>query len=269
MVVICSEICKIIVKSVNIMKRLILIQNDYPSTGKSTLACCFHRYLHQFGVAHQTLRLVDDSFTIDDDGTCLDANKLTPFEFLDHVDASPITILEVGTGLGEFFGKFYQNHELDQVLPEADVALSVVLPVTSESDSFDSVIEAAETYSDNAEYLIAHLITSSYEDDDKVWDSSYAARVMDMFEAIELHVPEIGFQTELELRAQHTDLATALNDADAEDNYGKDFGRWLRRAMGQVESARQFLFGDAFKPTTMPKAFKQPARRGRPRVKAD
>lgn len=243
------------------MKKLILLQNDYPSTGKSTLACCFHRYLHQFGVPHQTLHLVEDASDSDDDGTCLDANKLTPFEFLEHLDASPITVLEVATGLGEFFGKFYQNHELDQVLPEAGIGLSVVLPVTSETDSFDSVIEAAEVYSDNAEYLIAHLITSSYEDDDKTWDSSYAARVMDMFEAVELHIPETGFQIELEMRANHTDLASALTDPDAEEHYGKEFGKWLRRAMGQVESARQFLFGDAFKPTTMPKQIKQTGRK--------
>jgi DNA polymerase III delta prime subunit len=42
------------------MKKLILIQNDYPGTGKSTLALCFHRYLQQYGVSHQLLSLTEE-----------------------------------------------------------------------------------------------------------------------------------------------------------------------------------------------------------------
>jgi hypothetical protein len=245
------------------MKKLIVLQNDYPATGKSTLARCFSRYLNQFGATHQLATLVEDAQDMRDEH-CLDATELTPREFLDLVDASAITILEVTTGLGEFFNKFYQSHGLDLILHDAGIAVSVVLPVTGESDSFESVIEAAEVFSDNAEYLIAHLITSSYEDDDKVWDTSYAARVMDMFEAVELHIPEIPFQVEAELRIQHTDLACALSDPSMDERLGKDFGRWTKRVMGQVDSARQYLFGDAFKPVTAPK----PVKKTRGRAKA-
>lgn len=241
------------------MKKLIILQNDYPSTGKSTLARCFSHYLNQYGVSHQFKTLVEETAE-DEDDQLLDSTRLTPRSFLELLDSCPITMLEVSTGLGEFFSKFYQNHEMDQVLQDADIALSVVLPVTSESDSFDSVIEAAEVYSDNAEYLIAHLITSSYEDDDKVWDRSYAARVMDMFEAVELHIPEIGFQIEMELRAQHKDLAEAILEPDAAHSYGKDFTKWHNRVMGQIESARQYLFGEAFKPTTHPKLVEKKTR---------
>ena len=234
------------------MKKLILIQNDYPSTGKSTLAHCICHYLDQYGVSHQFKTLVEETDE-DEAAHLLDSTRLTGRSFLSLLDACPITVLEVSTGMGDFFSKFYQNHQMDLLLSEADISLSVVLPVTSETDSFDSVIEAAEIYSDNAEYLIAHLITSSYEDDDKVWDRSYAARVMDMFEAVELHIPEIGFQIEMELRAQHKELAEAILDRNAAHGYGKDFTKWHNRVMGQVDSARQYLFGEAFKPTTQPK----------------
>jgi hypothetical protein len=234
------------------MKKLILIQNDHPSTGKSTLVHCLSRYLDQYGVPHQVKALVEDSAE-DKPDHFLDSSRLTARSFLHVLDDSPITILEISTGLAEFFLKFYQNHQLESLLDGADVSLSVVLPITSESDSFDAVIEAAEVYSDNAEYLIAHLITSSYEDDEKIWDRSYAARVMDMFEAVELHIPEIGFQIEMELRAQHKELAEAILDLNAAGSYGKDFTKWNNRVMGQIESARQYLFGEAFKPLTQPK----------------
>lgn len=236
------------------MKKLILIQNDYPGTGKSTLALCLHRYLQQYGVTHQVLSLTEEEATSTPHSKALDVANLTPVEFFENVDASPLTILDIGTGLGEFFNKFYQSAEMEQILLEADIAVSVVLPVTADRESFDSVIEAAEVFSDNAEYLIAHLVTSCYDEDDKVWDTSYAARVMDMFEAVELHIPEITFQ--LELSTERMSLDNALQEDNAEERLGKEYTKWNRRVMGQVDSARQYLFGDAFRPTLAPKPAK-------------
>jgi hypothetical protein len=242
------------------MKKLILIQNDYPGTGKSTLALCFHRYLQQYGVPHQLLTLTEEETTTAPGCKLLDASTLTPREFMAAVDSSPLSILDVTTGLGEVFNKLYQSCEMDQILQSAGIEVSVVLPVTADRESFDSVIEAAEVFSDNAEYLIAHLVTSCYDEDDKVWDTSYAARVMDMFEAVELHIPEITFH--LELSNEHMNLDLALQQDDAEERLGKEYTKWNRRVMGQVDSARQYLFGDAFRPTMAPKPVK-PARKSR------
>lgn len=247
------------------MKKLILIQNDYPGTGKSTLSLCLTRHLEQYGVDHRLLSLVEESASATSGSIVLDPDSLTPRAFMAHVDASPITILEVGTGLGEFFNSFYQQHEFDNILHETGVAMTIVLPVTADRESFDSVTQAAEIYSDNAEYLIAHLVTSSYDEDDKIWDTSYAARVMDMFEAVELHIPEITFH--LELSMERMSLDDALQCSDAEERLGKEYTKWHRRVMGQVDSARSYLFGDAFRPTIMPKPAK-PARKSRAKVEA-
>lgn len=248
------------------MKKLILIQNDYPGTGKSTLALCFQRYLEQYGVRHQLLSLTEEGVPTTAGASVLDVSSLTPDEFFSRVDAEVLTILEIGTGLGEFFNKFYQGSEMDQLLAEAGIAVSVVLPVTADRESFDSVTEAAEIYSDNAEYLIAHLVTSCYDEDDKVWDTSYAARVMDMFEAVELHIPEITFHAEL--GEERMTLDSALQLADAEDRLGKEYSKWHRRVMGQVDSARQYLFGEAFRPTMVPKQAKPAPRKTKGKLTA-
>ncbi|MBL9130896.1 MAG: hypothetical protein JNG86_06845 [Verrucomicrobiaceae bacterium] len=247
------------------MKKLIIIQNDYPGTGKSTLSLCLQRYLGEYGVDHRLLSLAEENVPTSPGSVRLDADSLTPRMFLAHVDAAPITVLEVATGLGEYFNQFFQSSELDTILYEAGVAITVVLPVTADRESFDSVTQAAEVFSDNAEYLIAHLVTSSYDEDDKVWDTSYAARVMDMFEAVELHIPEITFHLELSLARM--DLDGALQASDAEERLGKEYTKWHRRVMGQVDSARQYLFGDAFRPTIMPKPAK-PARKSRVKIAA-
>ena len=102
------------------MKKLIIIQNDYPGTGKSTLSLCLQRYLAQYGVDHRLLCLSEGNDSSAPGATLLDADSLTPRSFLAHVDACALTILEVGTGLGEYFNQFLQSSELDTILRELE-----------------------------------------------------------------------------------------------------------------------------------------------------
>ena len=226
------------------MKRLILVLNDAPSTGKSTLTGCLHRYLSRHQADHQVALIASEENPLAEH-PILEVDSLTGASFLGFIDQTDISVIEIETGLADFFARFYQRNELEHVLSEAGFQLSIVIPVTGEPDTFESIIRAAEVYSDSAEYTIAHLVTGSYDDDSSAWDRSYAARVMDMFEAVELHVPEIGFQVEMELRANHVELPQALAEPDAGEIFGRDFQLWLTRAMSQVESARSYLFGDA------------------------
>ena len=232
------------------MKKLILIQNDHPGTGKSALANSIHQYLRMADSQHKQILIVDENAENSaNDSTVFDAITLNPDDFFAAIDSAPITICELQTGMGEFFGRFFQQHEIDNLLHEAGIGLTVVLPVTGDAESFESVIEAAEVYSDNAEYAIAHLVTSSYDDDDKIWDTSYAARVMDMFEAVEVHIPETTFQLEIELRSQHIDLAGALSQTNPDETYGGEFTKWFQKVLSQIDGVRQYLFGDDFRAT--------------------
>jgi len=247
------------------MKRLILIQNDAAGTGKSTITHCLERYLKQYGVAHQVATLVEENDPLSD-RLELEAESLSCARFMDFLKQSPLSVLEIDTGLAHFFNEFYQTHDLDHRFTEQNIQLSLVIPVGAESDTFESVIRAAEVYSDAAEYTIAHLVTGSYDDDTSSWDRSYAARVMDMFEAVELYMPEIGFQLEMELRSHHIEISEALAEPAAEGIFGRDFTKWLSRSMNQIDSARRFLFGDAFLPTAMPASTLPNKKSKRPRA---
>lgn len=242
------------------MKKVILIQNDYSGAGKTTLSRFITRYLNHNRTHFQAIMLSEDESDADGSHVWIDPTSLTLREFVSHLDMAPITILETASGMGEVFCKFYQANELQDLLHELGVQMTVVVPVTAEPDSHEAVILAAETFSDNVQYLIAHTITSAYEDDEQVWDRSYAARIMDMFDAVELHIPEVGIAIEQSLRAKHTDLGSALLEADPVAIFGKDFDKWYRRVDGQIESARTYLFGDDFKPVAPPPA---PKKRGR------
>jgi hypothetical protein len=48
---------------------------------------------------------------------------------------------------------------------------------------------------------------------------------------------------------------------DDTERYGKEFGRWLKRSMGQIETARQYLFGDSFR--SLADSSREPVKRTR------
>jgi hypothetical protein len=86
-----------------------------------------------------------------------------------------------------------------------------------------------------------------------------------MFEAVELRFPAAANEMENTFRARHTDLASSLIDVGHEESYGKEYVKWLRRSMGQVETARQYLFGDTFR--ALMDTSKEPAKRSRKSAK--
>lgn len=243
------------------MKKLILIQNDFAGAGKSTVVRLLRRYLNQHRVAHQFLVLDEEESSIEPDARYLNPYQGGARALIGALDGHDINLVEVATGVGDMWMKTYEQLEFYNVLSELGIEVTVVLPVTNDSESFDAVTEAAEMYSDNVQYLIAHSTTSAYEEDDRAWDASYAARVMDMFEAVELSVPAAGIEMENAFRMQHTDLASSLLNMDDTERYGKEFGRWLKRSMGQIETARQYLFGDSFR--SLADSSREPVKRTR------
>jgi len=56
-----------------------------------------------------------------------------------------------------------------------------------------------------------------------------------------------------------------LLDAELQAVLGKEFTKWHARVLGQVESARQYLFGEAFRPRLQPKPLEK---KGRSRARA-
>lgn len=243
------------------MKKLLLIQNDFAGAGKSTVVRLLRRYLNQHHVAHQFLVLDEEESSIEPDAQYLNPYLGGAKALMASLGDHDISLVEVATGAGDIWMKTYEQMEYYTALSEMGVEVTVVLPVTNDRESFDAVTEAAEVYSDNVHYLIAHSTTSAYEEDDRGWDTSYAARVMDMFEAVELSVPAAGIEMETAFRLLHTDLASALLDMEATERFGKEFGRWLKRSMGQVETARQYLFGDTFR--SLADNSREPAKRPR------
>jgi hypothetical protein len=234
------------------MKKLIFIQNDYPGAGKSTVVRLLRRYLGNHQVEHRFLFLSEDEECIEPNAEYFDPTQISGDALLNTLDQPGITLLEAGSGAGEYFMKQYERHDYFNKLHDRGIELTVVLPVNNDCESYEAVTESAEIFGDTVQYLIAHNATSAYYEDSSPWDSSYAARLMDMFEAVELRFPEATIEMEQNFRMKHTTLAKAMLEAEPESLYGKDCGRWMKRAIGQVETARQYVFGDHFRALAEP-----------------
>jgi len=233
------------------MKRLILIQNDYAGAGKTTLALSFHHYLNSYRANHHHVVLAESSDT-SLDRPCIEADELTLPKFISHLDQSDLVVFEVETGLADVFYKFYERNELDVLLPELGFELVVVLPVTGEIESYEGVTIAAEMYSDSAQYLIAHTPTSSfYEDDIRHWEHSYAARVMDMFEAVDLEIPAASDALEFQLKVCHSELPEVLSTEQSDLVLTGELTKWIRKVGAQLDLVKSYLFADAFRAEIM------------------
>jgi hypothetical protein len=247
------------------MKQLILIQNDYSGAGKSTLSACLHRYLENVRIRHHRFTISESGES--EDGTpCLESSDLRLKEFIGQLDRCDLVIGEIATGAADAFHNFYSRHEMENVLSEMGFHLTVALPVTSDRESFAGVVEAAEVYSDSAMYLIVHTPTgSSYDEDEHFWERSRAARVMDMFEAVDLKMPACQESLEFRLKVSHADLVEVLRQTEElQQETREEITKWMRGVTNQLNHVRTYLFGDTFRPAIrIPQHTASPARRTR------
>ncbi len=247
------------------MKRLILIQNDFAGAGKTTLAQCFDHYLNTHRVPHHSAVLAEAT-----DVNCtrsqLDADELKLPAFVDLLSRSDLLLFEVESGMTDLFYDFYEKHDLPKLLSEMGWDITVAIPVTSEDESFDAVSTAAEVFSDTAQYFIAHTPTSSfYDDESRGWERSHAARVMDMFEAVDMNMPPAPGSLEYQLKIRHVELHEALPVTDADPTLFAEITKWFRKVAAQLDVARKYVFGDSFRPEIRVLPVKEQSRKSRGR----
>ena len=247
------------------MKRLILIQNDYAGAGKTTLAQCFDHYLNMHRVPHHNAVLTETS----DPSRVrsqIDAAGLALSSFTGLLSQGDLLILEIETGMTDLFYAFYDRHELANLLPEMGWDVTVVVPVTSEEESFDGVTTAADVFSDCAQYFIVHTPTSSfYNDESRAWERSHAARVMDMFEAVDMNMPAAPDSLEFQLKVRHTELPEVIEISEEDPVLHTEVAKWFRKVGAQLDTAKKYVFGDAFRPEIHVAPTKEHARKTRGR----
>lgn len=230
------------------MKRLILIQNDFAGAGKTTLAQCFESYLNTHRVPHHSMVLTE-TVSAASSRMQIDAEELCLPNFIENLEESDLVILEVETVMTDAFQRFFEKQQLDAVLAELGYEVTVAIPVTGEEESFDGVMQAAELYADTAQYLVVHSPTgSAYDGESSLWERSRAARVMDMFEAVDMMMPPSPDSLEFQLKVRHVELHEIIHTDEDDLVLHAEVSKWLRKVSAQLDAVKKYAFGDAFRP---------------------
>ncbi len=173
------------------MKKLILIANDLPGSGKSTLSevLVANFTSQELSVGHLATNCSDDA-----DERLSPSPSITAWDFeedsemntlLAHLDESDAVVIDIGTGdLSDFYEKA-EDTQLFDILGELGVELTVAIPLHGGSDPTETIVEIAESFSDNADYVVVREGKLPRE----IWEGSYAQKVMKYLGAVEITAP--------------------------------------------------------------------------------
>lgn len=198
------------------MKKLVFVLNDLPAVGKSTLSEVISGQLSRKSV---TTSLVATVCSNDADDRLSQSETIIPWDFEDDEDLSKlvsfldeneVVVVDVGTGDTADLHDFSERSQLFEFLGELGVELTLVIPVNSNPDHEDAVVEIAEAFADNADYVIVW----EAEADKNGWDDSYASKVMSYLSAVEITAPAINGAFARSLDSHDYELHDAIANRD-------------------------------------------------------
>ncbi|WP_009961220.1 hypothetical protein [Verrucomicrobium spinosum] len=228
------------------MKRLILIQNDFTGSGKTTLMRVLQRYLDRHQVPHLALCLTEAEGDDEDGIQRLSVDALYQNGLEPYLQAVDLVLLEVESGLAEAVSEHLEHFSILASLERDALEILMALPVTSDEESFDGVLSAARTYGDQVQYAVFHMATGSeYDEAETVWENSRAARMMDLLDGVDVTLPAPSAELETEIHTIDLDLSDALAHEWTHMPLQGLLQKWMVKLSAQLDPARRLLFGDA------------------------
>jgi hypothetical protein len=168
------------------MKKLILSLSEVAGTGRTTFCEALHGLLKQKRVAHLLAHTDPERPSGLSPSSYLDpAAGLGVEDFIALLDEAPVVVLDLTTGETEEFLSLYERSELADVLGEIDAALTLVLSATSNSRTETTLLEVAEVFRDDADYIVLR------GPDFRGWGMPNAGRAMHHLGAVEIAVPPL------------------------------------------------------------------------------
>lgn len=194
------------------MKKLILVLNDLEGCGKSALACSLSHWMRDREINHA---LVSSDDKVPDDhfyDTYWDLEDLEVSQVINTLDRHDAVIVDVATGSARAWADFCEAHEIDLLLSELDVDMTLVIPEHPSERCHEEIVDLAEIFTDQADYLIAHLPLSAKGCGTSKWKKGEAFKAVDYLGGQEINVPPLHAEFETALKSHGLTLAEALSD---------------------------------------------------------
>lgn len=223
------------------MKKLIVIVNDLERSGKSTLARAISFHLKHQEVDHLLItsdeRDLEESF----EGDFWDLDEQIDLsELIGAVDRNDAVILDVHTGGARNWADFCEDNDIENLLAELDVEMTLVIPDTGSERCNEEIVDISELFADTADYVIAHL---SLEDRTKVaWKKSDAEKATRYLGCVEATLPALPEELITALESSEGELPGVLNRPEDLPRFAEvQICQWLEEFSNSLEVAAEYI----------------------------
>jgi len=229
------------------MKKLILVLNDHAKVGKSSFSAALNGYLKSQRVKTRFVAIVGNeegdssSARYDSTWNIIEENKIKQlFKWLERYDA---VICDVESGYSPAFIDLYESEDLDVVLGEMDIELTVVIPEVEEAECHEELISLSESFADHADYVVARIPMDEFRTSLEAWEDSRASKTMDYMGAIVLEIPRVTDPVHEMLENEAITLPEALsvNSDDLSEELAEAIDEWFTDFTYVVEEAADYL----------------------------
>lgn len=203
------------------MKKLLVVANDLEGSGKSTLSLTLSHFLNEKDIRHSLIISDERDVEAGREEEFWDIeDEIDMGQMIQALDSSDALVVEVASGAARAWADFCESRELENLLSELDVEMTLIVPEHLSERCHEEIIDLAEIFSDQADYVIAHLPIEARGSAEEKWKGGAAAKAMNYLGALEISVPAVS-----------SDLATALESA----------GKTLPEALASTEDLPRFL----------------------------
>ena len=198
------------------MKKLIVVANDIQASGKSTISRAIANFLNEQEIS--TLIVSSDERDVDNgfSGEFWDFNdELEVSQLIGALDRHDAVVVDVQTGMARVWADFCEEQEVNILLAEMDVEMVMVVPCNPSERANEEVADIAEIFSDQTDYVIAHLPMEAKGSREVPWKKSDAAKAVKYLGAIEIQMPPVAPDFQTAIDSSDHDIVGALDNLDS------------------------------------------------------
>ncbi|MFV1995108.1 MAG: hypothetical protein ACC661_06700, partial [Verrucomicrobiales bacterium] len=152
-----------------------------------------------------------------------------------HLDKHGAVVVDVGSGDALDLHSFCKESQFFECLGELDIELTLAIPLNGSPENADAVVEIAEAFSDNADYVIVRRGLSGKEDASDGWEGSYGQKVMSYLGAAELSAPPVRGALAKSLETHGCLLEQALANLEhVPADLRKSLTKWESQFQGKI-----------------------------------
>ena len=225
------------------MKKLLVVLNDLEGSGKSTVARTLSHYLSDQSVRHALVISDERDAEAGLTGEFWDIeDEIEMGQLIRSLDRNDAVILDIASGAARNWADFCESEELDSVLSEMDVEMTLIIPEHRAERCHEEIVDLAEIFSDQADYVIVHLPIEPKGSVEEKWKGGYAAKAVNYLGALELNLPGIDSDLDAALESSDLSLGQALGQLDELPRFLEvQVTEWREKAILACERASEYL----------------------------